>query len=188
MAQALLNKNDGLARLAITVDMLDAMVASGTIDEPSQVELIEGELVFMSPTHVPHARLTSRLIRQLGNMTSDEYEVFDGVSLRINDYNEPMPDICIARAGVEKNVLAPADCVLVIEVSDATAIKDRVVKAPLYAKAGIPEFWIVDLTTSETIVHIGGTASGWTSVIVVPFTQELAVTFDDAIKVTVSEL
>jgi Uma2 family endonuclease len=188
MAQALVRAQDGYDRLAINVDMLDAMVAAGTIEDPTRVELIEGELVTMSPTHLPHARLTAKLIRHIGNSLTPEFEVFEGGSLRLNDYNEPMPDICVAKSGLTANVLTPADCVLVIEVSEATARKDRLVKAPLYGKAGIPEFWIVDINTSETIVHRGPSLSGWTDAKSIAFSGELQPLFDSDVKIVISNL
>jgi Uma2 family endonuclease len=188
MAQALLQKDDGFPRLAITVDMLEAMVAAGTIDDPTRVELIEGELVTMSPTHLPHARLTAKLLRLFGNSLSDAFEVFDGVSLRLNDYNEPVPDICVAYAGILADVLASEDCALVIEVAEATARKDRLVKAPLYAKAGIVELWIVDLNTQETLVHRGPGAQGWATIDKTPFTAPLVPLFDDSLSVVISTL
>lgn len=188
MAQALKRTADGYDRLAITVDMLEAMVAGGTIEDPTRIELIEGELVTMSPTHLPHARLTAKLIRYFGNILSSQFEVLDGGSLRLNDYNEPMPDVCIANSGLTTNVLAPGDCVLVIEVSQATARKDRLLKAPLYAKAGIAEFWIMDINTSETVVHRGPGLMGWTDVISVPFSHKLTALFDRSISVVVGEL
>jgi Uma2 family endonuclease len=188
MAQALMRTADGYDRLPISVEMLDAMVAAGTIEDPTRVELIEGELVKMSPTHLPHARLTAKLIRYLGNNLSSEFEVFDGGSLRLNNYNEPMPDVCVAKSGLTTNVLAPADCTLVIEVSEATARKDRLLKAPLYAKAGIAELWILDINTSETIVHRGATNTGWSKTESVPFANELTALFDNNISIIVDRL
>lgn len=185
VAQTLLRRENGEARLAITVDMLAAMVASGTIEDPARVELIEGKLITLSPTHLPHGRITAWLIRQLGNCISEGYEVVDGGSLRLDDYNEPMPDICIARTGITADVLSPADCVLVIEVSDSTARKARLVKAPLYAKVGIPEFWIVDLNVGETVVHRGPSEAGWAQVASVPFSGDLVAAFDAAVRVVV---
>jgi Uma2 family endonuclease len=185
MAQALLLKDDGYSRLAITVQMLEAMVASGTIEDPARVELIEGELITMSPTYRAHARMTARLIGMLTSKMPTTYEVYDGGSLRLNDYNEPMPDICVAHAGVTTDVLYPSDCVLVIEVSDATARKDRLIKAQLYAKAGIPELWVVDLNTSETVVHRGPSEAGWAEVVSVRFAGELVAEFDGVVRVVV---
>jgi Uma2 family endonuclease len=183
MAQALLLKDDGYSRLAITVQMLEAMVASGTIEDPARVELIEGELITMSPTYRAHARMTARLIGMLTSKMPTTYEVYDGGSLRLNDYNEPMPDICVAHAGVTTDVLYPSDCVLVIEVSDATARKDRLIKAQLYAKAGIPELWVVDLNTSETVVHRGPSEAGWAEVVSVRFAGELVAEFNGDVRV-----
>jgi Uma2 family endonuclease len=114
MAQAVLRKEDGQGRLAITVAMLEAMVASGTIEDPQRVELIEGELIMVSPTYRNHARMTARLIGLLSQAISADFETYDGGSLRLDDYNEPMPDICIARAEVTTDVLYPSDCFLVI--------------------------------------------------------------------------
>lgn len=185
MAQAVLRREDGQDRLAITVAMLEAMVASGTIEDPARVELIEGELVTMSPTHLPHGRMTARLIRLLGNCISGAYEVVDGGSLQLNDYNEPMPDICIARAGVITDVLYPSDCVLVIEVSQSTVRQNRLLKANLYAKASIREYWVVDLGASETIVHRGPSEAGWSDVVSVPFGGEVAAAYDGAVTVVV---
>jgi Uma2 family endonuclease len=186
MAQSLLLKDDGYSRLAITVQMLEAMVASGTIEDPSRVELIEGELITMSPTYRAHARMTARLIGMLTNKVPHVFEVYDGGSLRLNDYNEPMPDICVAYEGVTTDVLYPKDCVLVIEVSESTARNDRLIKAQLYAKAGIPELWIVDLNASETVVHRAPSETGWAEVVNVPFAGELVAGFDEAVSLVVS--
>jgi Uma2 family endonuclease len=188
MAQAVLLKDDGYSRLAITAQMLEAMVASGTIEDPARVELIEGELVTMSPTYRAHARMTARLIGMLTNNIPNTFEVYDGGSLRLNDYNEPMPDICVAHVGVTTDVLFPKDCVLVIEVSESTASRDRLVKAGLYAKAGIPELWIVDLNTSETVVHRGPSESGWAEIVAVPFAGELVAGFDGGLRVTLAAI
>jgi Uma2 family endonuclease len=188
MAQARVHTADGYDRLAITIDMLEAMVAGGTIEDPTRVELLEGDLITMWPTHVPHARLTAKLLRYIGNHLTSGFEIFDGGSLRLNDYNEPMPDICIAKAGLTYQVLQPRDCALVIEVSDSTARKDRLLKAPLYGKAGIPELWIIDLNTSETIVHSGPTSTGWANSMAVPFSETLTPLFDRALSVTIENL
>lgn len=185
MAQAVLRRDDGYNRLAITVQMLQAMVASGTIEDPARVELIEGELAVCSFVSRIEGRLRAKLLAALTNQVSSEFEVLARVSVRLDDYNEPMPDICIARAGVTTDVLYPSDCVLLVEVSDSTARQDRTLKAQLYAKAGIPEYWVVDLTTSLTIVHRGPSEAGWSDVVSVPFGGELVAAFDGAVRVVV---
>ena len=188
MAQVLLHRDDGMNRLAITVDMLEAMVASGTIEDPTRVELIEGELVTMSPVHRAHARMSSKLNAFLRNHLGTEFEVLENMSIRTSNVGEPIADLCVVKSGSETNVVFPIECVLVIEVSESTARRDRLIKAPLYAKAGIPELWIIDLNTLETIVHRSGSKTGWASVEAVPFSGELVAAFDGGVQVTISEL
>jgi Uma2 family endonuclease len=185
MAQALLLKDDGYNRLAITVQMLEAMVTSGTIEDPARVELIEGELIRMSPVHRAHARMTSKLNMLLSIRISAEFEVLENISVRLSEFNEPIADLCVVRAGGTTDVAMPFEVMLVVEVSDSTARNDRLVKAPLYAKAGIPELWIVDLNTSETLVHRGPSESGWAEVVSVLFAGELVAGFDRAVRVVV---
>jgi Uma2 family endonuclease len=185
MAHAVLRREDGQNRLAITVGMLQAMVASGTIEDPSRVELIEGELVYLSSVSRNQARIKANLIMQLSDQISPAFDVLGRVSVRLDAHNEPMPDICVARAGVTTDVLNPSDCVLVIEVSESTVRQDRNVKANLYAQAGLPEYWVVDLNTSGTTVHRGPSEAGWSDVVSVPFDGELVAAFDGAVRVVV---
>jgi Uma2 family endonuclease len=185
MAQALLLKDDGYNRLAITVQMLEAMVASGSIEDPARVELIEGELAVCTFVSRNQGRLKVKLLASLANQVSPDFEVLARISVRLDDYNEPMPDVCVARVGFTTDVLFPRDCVLVVEVSDSTARDDRLIKAQLHAEAGIPELWIVDLNTSETVVHRGPSEAGWSEIVSVPFSGELVAGFDGAVRVVV---
>ena len=185
MAQVLLRKDDGYDRLAITVDMLEAMVASGTIEDPARVELLEGELFAMSPVHRAHARMTSRLNALLTASIGPQFEVLENISVRLSDFNEPIVDLCVVKAGGTSDVVMPFEVVLVIEVSDTTAASDRTQKAPLYAKAGIPEFWIIDLNAGETVVHRGPRETRWMQVDSVSFGEELVAAFDESVRVVV---
>jgi Uma2 family endonuclease len=188
MAQVLLHKVDGHSRLAITALMLDALVAAGTIEDPARVELIEGELAVCTSVSRKKGILQAKLLGQLANYLAVDFEVLVRVSVRLDDYNEPMPDICVARADVTSDVLYSNDCVLVVEVRDAAARKDGQLKAPLYAKAGIPELWVLDINTAETIVHRGPSASGWADVVALPFADTLTALFDSNINIIVAEL
>jgi Uma2 family endonuclease len=185
LAQAVLRREDGLSRLAITVQKLEAIVASGTIDEPARVQLIEGELVVCMSVSRCGSRLNARLLCQLANQVFQDFEVLARVSVRLDDYNEPMPDICVAHAGVTTDVLYPTDCVLVMEGSESTVRQDRLVKAQLYAKAGILEYWLVDLNNSETIIHRGPSEAGWKDVVSFPFGGELVAGFNGDVRVVV---
>jgi Uma2 family endonuclease len=164
MSASSIRATDSYQRLAITADTLHAMVAGGLIDEPERVELIDGDLVTMSPTYRPHARVQSKLNRIFANHNASGWEMLDGVSLRLDEYNEPMPDLCLVREGGDGDVVLPHEVGLLIEISDTTARKDRQLKAPLYARALIPELWIVDLDAGELVVHRAPSVQGWASV------------------------
>ena len=76
--------------------------------------------------------------------------------IRINEYSEPEPDIVVAikrKEGYHKRHPLPKEVKLLIEVSDTTLEKDREVKLPIYAKAGIKEFWIVNVTEKQIEVY-----------------------------------
>lgn len=185
MTQSLLRKDDGYNRLAITTDMLAAMVQSGTIENPARVELIEGELITMSPVHRAHARMTSKLNALMTARVGPQFEVLENISIRLSPLNEPIADLCIVMAGGTTDVVMPGEIVLVIEIADSTAKSDRLVKAPLYAKAHIAELWIVDLIACETLVHRAPSEAGWTHMVTIPFGGEVVAAFDECVRVVV---
>ena len=126
------------------------MIDSGILDEDEHVELLEGEIVQMSPQEKPHARATSRLTRCFTRFLGDEYAVRCQLPLTLPD-SEPEPDLAIVRTREEDTAdRHPRTALLVIEVADSSARYDLSVKARIYARAGIPEFWLV-LVQQRTI-------------------------------------
>ena len=126
------------------------MIDSGILDEDEHVELLEGEIVQMSPQEKPHARATSRLTRWVTRFLGDEYAVRCQLPLTLPD-SEPEPDLAIVRTREEDTAdRHPRTALLVIEVADSSARYDLSVKARIYARAGIPEFWLV-LVQQRTI-------------------------------------
>jgi Uma2 family endonuclease len=188
MPQAVLRKDDGYNRLAISADMLAAMVSAGTIEDPARVELIEGELVTLSPVYRQHARMTSKLNAALHGLVGNEFEVLENISVRLSDFNEPIADLCVVEIGSDSGVVLPAECALVVEISESTAQRDRQLKAPIYAKAGIAELWIIDLNANQTIIHRQPSAEGWGETTTHSFTEELSPLFDPAIKLVVANI
>lgn len=131
-----------------TVDDFYSMAETGTLSIEERVELIEGEIVTMSPIGSRHSgcvkRLNAFLTQALGNTVI--ISVQDPISLNI--YSEPQPDIAVLR--LKANFYSdkhpsPSEVLLLIEVADTSIGYDRETKVPLYARAGIPELWLVDL-------------------------------------------
>jgi Uma2 family endonuclease len=127
------------------------MLNAGILHEDNPLELIDGQLVVMSPVSDPHVASVNRLNRLFVEPTDPEIAVSVQNPVRIDEYNEPEPDVVLST-----NLLGaprPDDVLLLVEVSDSTLDYDRDVKTPLYARAGIPEVWIVNLEGQEVEVH-----------------------------------
>jgi Uma2 family endonuclease len=140
-----------LTRWRFTVHDYHRMGEAGILHEDDRVELIEGELVEMTAIGTRHFSCVNRLTRMLVMNVGDEAIVSVQNPVRLNEYNEPQPDLTVIRSRDYKESLPmPEDVLLLIEVSDTTLAYDRGVKLPLYAQAGIREVWIVDLA-GETI-------------------------------------
>jgi len=137
-----------VARHLFTVDEYHKMGEAGIFGEDDRVELIEGEIVEMSPIGSPHAarvkRLNRLLVRRLG--TRAIVQVQDPVVL--SQTSEPQPDLAVLKPRADFYAArhpTPADTLLITEVADSSRAFDRNVKAPLYARAGIAELWVVDV-------------------------------------------
>ncbi|HJQ34382.1 MAG TPA: Uma2 family endonuclease [Pyrinomonadaceae bacterium] len=123
------------------------MAAAGILSEEDRVELIEGEIIRMNPIGSRHAACVGRLTRLFGRRAGDNAIVWVQNPVQINDYSEPVPDISLLRFRDDFYAQAnpqPDDVLLIVEVSDSTVNYDRKVKVPLYARAGVPEMWLVN--------------------------------------------
>ncbi len=131
-----------------TIEQYHQMAASGILTPTDRVELIEGEIVQMSPVGPRHAICVDRLNKCFSRNLPPEVVVRVQSPIHLNKNTEPQPDLTIF---LEKpgSFLAghprPNEVLASVEVSDSTIEYDRKTKAPLYARAGIQELWIVDL-------------------------------------------
>ena len=121
------------------------MIEAGILHEDERVELLEGVIVAMAPQRDPHAWAIEWLTRFLVRVLGDEYRVRPQLPLTLGDQNEPEPDLAVVRAGSRAKGRHPDSALLVIEVADDSLRKDRTVKSALYARFGIPEYWIVNV-------------------------------------------
>lgn len=127
----------------------ERLAASGAF-EGEHVELLRGQIVTMTPQDAAHINLTARigsmLVRQLGG----EYLVLQQSALALWSHSMPEPDIAVVPYG---RLTEHADrAFLVIEVAETSLRKDLHIKAPLYAEAGIPTYWVVD--RPNAVVHV----------------------------------
>lgn len=150
-------------RKLFTVDEYEQMIRAGVLGEDDRVELIEGEIVKMSPIGSAHVAHVNRLTHLLVQRVADQAQVSVQNPIRL-PRSEPQPDLTLLRPRADFYVRAlplPADVLLLIEVSDTTAAYDRAVKVPLYARGGIPETWLIDLAEGVVEVYREPAAAGY---------------------------
>lgn len=142
-------------RHRITVAEFEHMIAANIWPEDERLELIEGELIAMSPLNAPHAYIVRTLIQLLVERVHGQAVVDAQNPILLNSGTRPEPDVFLLRlpaAHYREHLPTPADILLIIEVSDTTLDYDRETKARLYARAGIPELWIVDVNGKRLVV------------------------------------
>jgi Uma2 family endonuclease len=143
-----------------TIDDLEAMVRAGIIRLDERVELIEGQILEMYPRGVRHIWAVSRLTRTFNRR--DDVVGTPQSTFELHSRSGPEPDVVVLRANASQHRRpSPKDAVLVIEVADTSLSHDRYTKAPLYARAGIPEYWIVDLNGERVEVYREPSADGY---------------------------
>ena len=138
----------------LTVDGYHRLVDAGAFDG-MRVELLDGRVVPMSPMNPAHASALTRLSR-LFDALFDESDaaVRQQCPVTLEETWEPHPDLVIAAPGEWEQAHPRAeDIYLIVEVSDSTLRGDLVRKVPRYARNGIMEVWVVDLTTNVVHVH-----------------------------------
>jgi Uma2 family endonuclease len=151
----LLSRYPAAPRRLLTVDEYHRMGEVGILTEDDRVELIEGELVAMAPIGSEHISATNALNRLLVLAVGDRGIVSVGNPVRLTRHSEPQPDFSVLkpRDGYRKTLPRPEDTMLAVEVANTSLDYDRKVKLALYARSGIPEVWIVDLTADAVEVY-----------------------------------
>ena len=123
-----------------------------------RTELFDGEVYYMSPKHRPHARVLTQAIVSLAKALDGHasgLSLLTDISVRLSDYDVPDPDIAITDAPEGDGILPLKALKLVIEVSDTTLVRDLGFKEELYARAGVPEYWVIDINESRVLCHAG---------------------------------
>jgi Uma2 family endonuclease len=143
-----------------TTDVL-RMLEVGILSDDPRIELLDGDLVAMSPEYPRHSRTVRRLVRWLrrrleaGADEASEVVVFEGHTVELGPHWLPTPDIAVLLGPEDRydeRWPRPDDILLAIEVCDATLDEDRRLKVPGYAQAGLPMVWLVDVRRRRVLV------------------------------------
>ena len=151
-------------RHRLTVSDFHRMGEAGIFAAGDRVELIDGEVIDMSPIGALHAAIVARLTAFLCRSVGSGVIVWCQNPIRLDEASEPEPDIALLRPRADGYMSAhpgPEDVLVVIEVADTSLAYDLGVKVPLYARHGILEAWVIDAATRQTRVFREPFAEGY---------------------------
>jgi Uma2 family endonuclease len=130
----------------MTIDEYLGLVDQGLLEPDDRVELLDGVVVAMAPPNPPHCGNTDRVVRALRRAVGSMAHVREEKPLALGRYSLPEPDASIVAIDpFDYTRFHPTTAFLVVEVADSSLPQDRLSKARIYAGAGIPEYWIVNL-------------------------------------------
>lgn len=179
-----------IERILFTANQYERMIEAGILGEADNVELLKGEIVKMAPIGLRHAACAARLVAIFTARLGASVIVWPQNPIRIADDTEPEPDIALLKPNTEFYSSArpdPQDALLLVEVADTSLERDRTVKVPLYAEAGVSLLWIVNLNEDVVEVYsapVEGMYSelrpaGRGETVLLPLAQGIAVTVDE---------
>lgn len=178
-------------RYSFSVEDYHTMVEAGVLKEDERVELIEGEIVEMSPIGKRHAscvnRVTTLLIRRSGDQATTTVQN----PVQASSFSEPQPDLALLKYRADfyaARLPVPKDILLVIEVADSTVEYDREVKMPLYARAKIPQAVLVNLPADVVEVYAKPVSGIYTQVQTLKRGQSLTIQKLPNLKLSIEEI
>jgi Uma2 family endonuclease len=145
-----------ISRRLFNVHEYHRMVDAGILCEDDRVELIRGEILEMSPIGPRHSAAVLRANNNVLRLAGDRAIVGVQGSIRLDEYDEPQPDIYLLRPKEDfyaSGHAGPADIFLIVEMADSSLEYDRTVKMQLYAETGVPEYWIADIRNDCVIAY-----------------------------------
>jgi Uma2 family endonuclease len=151
---------EGLPRRRWSVAEIEAMVAKGIISEDERFELIGGEVVPMSPKGARHELVKQALEEYWFPLTAGTpVRLFTETTLRIGEDELREPDFLFVPRALTVEEVTAASALLIVEVADSSLRFDLETKAPMYARLGVREYWVIDAKTLLTTVHRNPSAS-----------------------------
>jgi Uma2 family endonuclease len=175
-------------RRRFTGDELEAMDRAGIIGPEERVELIDGEIIALNAKGNRHEIVRSRLTSFWSKHVPDDLMVVSEPAFKLEPHNEPEPDIIIFHDALQVPDVRGDTVLLVVEVSDSSISRDLKIKAPLYARFGVREYWVIDADSHETHIHRDPRPEGYASVTIRARTELLTPLLVPSLVVRLSDL
>jgi Uma2 family endonuclease len=180
-----------ILRKKFTVSQYHQMIETGILTDGDRVELLQGEIIEMSPIGMQHAACVDRLTELLVKKLGDRAIVRVQNPIQLSTRSEPQPDFAILQRRSDfyaNRHPQPQDVFALIEVSDTKIEFDRTVKVPLYAKDNVAEVWIVDLNAKAVQIYREPSETGYQQVKTLRRGQSLSFQAFTDLQLTVDQL
>jgi Uma2 family endonuclease len=161
------DKTGGWTPHCWTYDQYVELGRAGILNEDERLELLDGEIACMSPIGHRHVYVVDQLTKRLSQWMSGRALLRVQSPLRFNPVEAPQQDIVLLRLHEDEyrsREAGPWDALLVVEVAETSLETDREVKGPRYARAAIPEFWLVDVNGATVTVSLNPAGGEYTDV------------------------
>lgn len=135
--------------------------------EAGTYELLDGEVILKLGQNMPHRIANRRTLFALTLVFGEGYVLMPG-TLPVDDENSPEPDVSVTRLHEQDYIgrgnPTPSDMRLIVEIADTTLWRDLNTKMRLYAGAGVPEYWVLDINKRRLLVHRQPSARGYADI------------------------
>src|ERR1041385_5990848 len=179
------------AKHRFNVEEYYRMAETGVLKHDARVELLDGEIIDMSPIGPFHGGVTDYLNEVFTAASQNRWRTRIQNALRLDSHSEPQPDVVLAKPSPDlyrRRHPRPEDVYLLIEISDTTLETDQNEKLPAYGRAGIPEVWIVNLADLTVEVYREPHFTGYGSKSILRAGDQAAPQAFPDVKVDVAEL
>jgi len=186
-----ISKSFNPLKYRFTVKDFHKLAETGILQETNKIELITGELINMSPIGSAHAGTVDKIVALLVRKINDKAIVRCQNPIILDDYSEPEPDIALVKFSKNfytDNHPLPQDVLLVIEIADTSIRYDREIKIPLYAKADIPEVWLIDLNQKQLEIYTQPYEQSYRTIHLPHLTEKITAQLLPEVELSVSEL
>ena len=180
-----------LKTFRLNVSQYHQMSEAGIFSENDKVELINGEIIEMSPIGRRHTACVNRLNSVFSQLLGNKVIIAVQNPIILNNLSEPEPDIELLKPRAdfyESGHPQPQDIFLLIEVADSSLEYDRDVKIPLYASSGISEVWLVDIYEQVIIVYRYPSENGYSDIQTLSRGEKLSIQAFPEINLVVNDI
>jgi Uma2 family endonuclease len=175
----------------LNISQYHQMSEAGIFSENDKVELINGEIIEMSPIGRRHTACVNRLNSVFSQLLGNKVIIAVQNPIILNNLSEPEPDIALLKPRAdfyESGHPQPQDIFLLIEVADSSLEYDRDVKIPLYASSGISEVWLVDIYEQVIIVYRYPSENGYSDIQTLSRGEKLSIQAFPEVNLVVNDI